>query len=154
MEANKIAITDEALRKGAESGMDGFIKVFTDRYLEVTGGVVNATTMPLLNGYQHSLLGYHFFREEVDEGGFVQLIQNGTALIFSTILSQRPCACLGQRSSRNWYMPPRRYMTPIVPIWKRNATMIRSWRCMSSMRPLRAGGAVYGYGGACHCPNS
>ena len=33
--------------------------------------------MPLLNGYQHSLLGYHFFREEVLEGGFVQLIQNG-----------------------------------------------------------------------------
>ena len=33
--------------------------------------------MPLLNGYQHTLLGYHFFREEVMEGGFVQLIQNG-----------------------------------------------------------------------------
>ena len=26
---------------------------------------------------QHTLLGYHFFREEVMEGGFVQLIQNG-----------------------------------------------------------------------------
>lgn len=77
MEASKIKIADEALRKGAEEGMDGFIKVFTDKYLEVTGGVINAETMPLLNGYQHSLLGYHFFREEVDEGGFVQLIQNG-----------------------------------------------------------------------------
>ena len=33
--------------------------------------------MLLLNGYQHTLLGYHFFREEVMEGGFVQLIQNG-----------------------------------------------------------------------------
>ena len=30
-----------------------------------------------LNGYQHSLLGYHFLREEINEGGFVQLIQNG-----------------------------------------------------------------------------
>ena len=72
-----IKISDEALRRGAEEGMDGFLKVFTDKYLEVTGGVINAETMPLLNGYQHSLLGYHFFREEVDEGGFVQLIQNG-----------------------------------------------------------------------------
>ena len=27
--------------------------------------------------YQHSLLGYHFFREEINEGGFIQLIQNG-----------------------------------------------------------------------------
>lgn len=56
---------------------DGINKVFIDKYLEVTGGVVNAETMPLLNGYQHSLLGYHFLREEINEGGFVQLIQNG-----------------------------------------------------------------------------
>jgi hypothetical protein len=77
METAKITITDEALRQGAAEGMDGFIKVFTDKYLEVTGGVINAETLPLLNGYQHSLLGYHFFREEVNEGGFVQLIQNG-----------------------------------------------------------------------------
>ena len=77
METTKITITDEALRQGAEEGMDGFIKVFTDKYLEVTGGEINAGTMPLLNGYQHSLLGYYFFREEINEGGFIQLIQNG-----------------------------------------------------------------------------
>lgn len=57
--------------------MDGFLKVFVDRYLEVTGGEINEATMALLNGWQHTLLGYHFFREEIDEGGFVQLIQNG-----------------------------------------------------------------------------
>ena len=28
--------------------MDGFLKVFIDKYLEVTGGVVNAETMPCL----------------------------------------------------------------------------------------------------------
>lgn len=72
-----IKVKDEALRQGAEAGMDEFLKVFTDKYLEVTGGVINAETMPLLNGYQHTLLGYHFFREEVLEGGFIQLIQNG-----------------------------------------------------------------------------
>ncbi len=77
MAEQKITVKDEALRKGAEEGMDAFLQVFIDRCLEVTGGVINAETMPLLNGYQHSLLGYHFFREEVMEGGFVQLIQNG-----------------------------------------------------------------------------
>lgn len=77
MNDDKIKIKDEALLRGAEAGMDEFLKVFTDKYLEVTGGVINAETMPLLNGYQHSLLGYHFFREEVLEGGFIQLIQNG-----------------------------------------------------------------------------
>ena len=77
MEMNQITVSDADLRKGAEEGMDAFLKVFIDKYLEVTGGKINADTMPLLNGYQHTLLGYHFFREEVMEGGFVQLIQNG-----------------------------------------------------------------------------
>ena len=73
----EIKVKDEDLRRGAEAGMDEFLNVFIHKYLEVTGGVINAETMPLLNGYQHTLLGYHFFREEVLEGGFVQLIQNG-----------------------------------------------------------------------------
>ncbi|MGL4520624.1 MAG: DMP19 family protein [Phocaeicola sp.] len=73
----KIEINDQVLRQGAEAGMDEFLQVFIDKYLEVIGGVINADTMPLLNGYQHALLGYHFFREEINEGGFVQLIQNG-----------------------------------------------------------------------------
>ena len=77
MEANQITVSDADLRKGAEEGMDAFLKGFTDKYLEVTGGKIDADTMPLLNGHQHTLLGYHFFREEVMEGGFVQLIQNG-----------------------------------------------------------------------------
>ncbi|WP_304214295.1 DMP19 family protein [Phocaeicola plebeius] len=77
MEMNQITVSDADLRKGAEEGMDAFLKVFIDKYLEVTGGKINADTMPLLNGYQHTLLGYHFFREEVMEGGLVQLIQNG-----------------------------------------------------------------------------
>ena len=77
MEAKRIEIADAALRQGAEEGMDGFLQVFIDKYLEVTGGVINAETMPLLNGHQHTLLGYHFLREELNVGGFVQLIQNG-----------------------------------------------------------------------------
>ena len=86
MEANKIAITDEALRRGAEEGMDGFLKVFIDKYLEVTGGVVNAETMPLLNGYQHSLLGYHFLREEKEN---VLVGIKGIRGLYSAILGYR-----------------------------------------------------------------
>ena len=77
MSNNRVVIKEEALQHGAEAGMDEFLKVFTDAYLEIIGGVITVETMPLLNGFQHSLLGYHFFREEVLEGGFVQLIQNG-----------------------------------------------------------------------------
>ena len=53
MDECKIKVKDDALRRGAEAGMDEFLKVFVDKYLEVTGGVINAETMPLLNGYQH-----------------------------------------------------------------------------------------------------
>ena len=77
MEETKITVSDEALRQAAGEGMDEFLQVFTDRYLEVTGGQIKADTMPLLNGWQHTLLGYRLFCEEVGEGGFVQLIQNG-----------------------------------------------------------------------------
>jgi hypothetical protein len=77
MEQTTVKVTDAALRKGAEEGMDAFLKVFTDKYLEVIGGELTAESMPKLTGHQHSLLGYHFFREEVMDGGFVQLIQNG-----------------------------------------------------------------------------
>ena len=38
MEAKRIEIADAALRQGAEEGMDGFLQVFIDKYLEVTGG--------------------------------------------------------------------------------------------------------------------
>ena len=72
-----IQIKDEALRKGAEEGMDEFLQVFIDAYEEAIGGELTAETMPQLNGYQITLLAYHYFRREVNEGGFVQLIYNG-----------------------------------------------------------------------------
>ena len=72
-----VQIDDEKLKKASQEGVDAFLSVFIDAYLNVTGNKLDATTMPLLNGWQHSLLSYHYFREEVLQGGFVQLIQNG-----------------------------------------------------------------------------
>ncbi len=78
METNMpIQIIEEKVIQAASEGMDEFIKVFTDAYMERVGGELNAETMPLLTGEQHVLLGYQIFRDEVMEGGFVQLIQNG-----------------------------------------------------------------------------
>lgn len=72
-----IQISDNALRQAAGEGMDAFIQVFTDAYLQELGGRLTAEGMPLLTGEQHSLLAYRIFRDEVMEGGFCQLIQNG-----------------------------------------------------------------------------
>lgn len=79
-----VEVTDAALRRAAEEGMDAFIQVFTNAYLEAMGGELSAGTMRLLTGEQHSLLAYRIFRDELMEGGFCQLVQNGYgAYIFS-----------------------------------------------------------------------
>ena len=72
-----IEVKDSALRRAASQGMDAFLKVFTDAYQEALGGQLSAETMPMLTAEQHTLLAYTLFRDEVMEGGFCQLVQNG-----------------------------------------------------------------------------
>lgn len=72
-----VEVTDIALQKAASEGMDAFIQVFTGAYKKVINGMLTAESMPLLTGEQHSLLAYQIFRDELMEGGFCQLIQNG-----------------------------------------------------------------------------
>ena len=77
MEQKAITISDARLCEAAGQGMDEFLQVFIDRYKEVIGGELNAENMGMLNGEQISLLAYSIFREEVMDGGFIQLIYNG-----------------------------------------------------------------------------
>ena len=72
-----IQIKDSDSTQAAEQGMDEFLQVFIDAYLEAIDGKLSAENMSKLNGSQHSLLAWHFFSTEMREGGFVQLIQNG-----------------------------------------------------------------------------
>lgn len=72
-----IQIPEQKIIEAAEKGMDEFLKVFTDAYLHAVNGEVSAENMEKLNGYQHTLLAFRFFSDEVNQGGFVQLIQNG-----------------------------------------------------------------------------
>ena len=72
-----IQIEESKIIEAAEKGMDEFLKLFTDSYLEALGGDITNENITMLNGYQHTLLALRFFIEEVNEGGFVQLIQNG-----------------------------------------------------------------------------
>lgn len=54
-----------------------YINIFTDAFLIEINNEMTHANMNKLNGYQHALLAYRFFRDEVTNGGFVQLIQNG-----------------------------------------------------------------------------
>ncbi|OIP83502.1 MAG: hypothetical protein AUK44_05080 [Porphyromonadaceae bacterium CG2_30_38_12] len=72
-----IQLNDKTISQAAEKGMDEFLQVFIDAYLQAVDGKLTADTMHKLNGSQHTLLAWHFFTSEMREGGFVQLIQNG-----------------------------------------------------------------------------
>ena len=73
----EINIPEIKLQEAAGQGTDAFLKVVHDAILEAVGGEVNAETLPLLNGEQTTLLAYFILREEVMDGGFIQLIHNG-----------------------------------------------------------------------------
>ena len=90
----EVKVKDADLQQAAEQGMDEFIKVFTDAILEAIGGELNAETMPMLNADQITLLAYVTLRDEVMNGGFVQLIHNGWgAFVFRNPLD---------KALRNW----------------------------------------------------
>ena len=73
----EITIQETRLQEAASQGTDAFLTVIHDAILGAVGGEVNAETLPLLNGEQTTLLAYFILREEVMDGGFVQLIHNG-----------------------------------------------------------------------------
>jgi hypothetical protein len=73
----EVTITDSALRKAAEEGMDAFVQVFIDAIRQAIGGELNSENMAELNTDQITLLAWDTLHEEVMDGGFVQLIHNG-----------------------------------------------------------------------------
>jgi len=77
----EIIVKDAALRKAAEGGMDAFIQVFTDAIYDSIGELTTET-LSLLNSDQVTLLAYQILRDEVMDGGFVQLIHNGYGPFF------------------------------------------------------------------------
>ncbi|MBO1364147.1 DMP19 family protein [Prevotella sp. A2931] len=72
-----VVIKDSELRKAAAAGMDAFVDTFVNAIKEAIGGELTADNMQLLNSDQITLLGYCILREEVMDGGFIQLIHNG-----------------------------------------------------------------------------
>ena len=71
------SISDSKLKAAASEGMDAFFTLITDTLLEAIGGELNAATMQELNSEQITLLAYRMLRDEVMDGGFIQLIHNG-----------------------------------------------------------------------------
>ena len=78
MENNlEVKIADQQLCRAAKEGMDAFLGVFVQSIADAVGGELNAESMGQLNAEQITLWGYSLMREELMDGGFVQLIHNG-----------------------------------------------------------------------------
>lgn len=79
MDTRKVQITvqDNILAQAAENGIDDFLNTVTNTIKEAIGGELSADNMESLNISQITLLAYDILREEVMDGGFVQLIHNG-----------------------------------------------------------------------------
>ena len=73
----KPVVKEESIIKAANEGMDEFINLVADALLESVGGSLDATTMQQLNADQLTVIAYIWMRNEVMDGGFVQLIHNG-----------------------------------------------------------------------------
>ena len=72
-----VKIQESKLQEAAASGTDAFLTLIHDSIHAAVGGEVNAETLPLLSGEQTTLLAYFILRDEVMDGGFIQLIHNG-----------------------------------------------------------------------------
>ena len=73
----QIVVKDQDLSQAALEGMDAFLQVFISAIREAIGGEPTAETMSELNADQMTLLCWDTLHQEVMDGGFIQLIQNG-----------------------------------------------------------------------------
>ena len=73
----QIVVQEKHLQEAAQKGMDEFVDVFVQVITNSINGQLTAENMARLNANQLTLIAYHTLRDEVMNGGFVQLIHNG-----------------------------------------------------------------------------
>lgn len=78
----EVNIQDKDLALAAAQGTDDFLQLIISKTREVIGGELSAENMPLMSSKQITLIGYATLRDEVMDGGFVQLIHNGYGPFF------------------------------------------------------------------------
>lgn len=78
----KVNIYDKDLARAAQEGIDSFLQLVIDKTREAIGGELTAENMPRMSSDQITLIGYATLRDELMDGGFIQLIHNGYGPFF------------------------------------------------------------------------
>lgn len=107
----KAKISDSELRQASVQGMDAFFDVFVKRTYDLVGGELTAKTMQRLSSNQITLLAYNILRDEVMDGGYIQLIHNG----YGGFIFLNPFA----RAVKEWGMVElARHIRMVIPLYK------------------------------------
>lgn len=77
-----ITLSDHTLRAAATQGTDAFLQAVVDAISQHAGGILNAEALTRLTADQITLWAYIVLRDELCDGGFVQLIHNGYGPFF------------------------------------------------------------------------
>ena len=73
----RITVPEKKIQEAATQGMDTFVQCFYDAIWEAIGCQLTTQNMQELHPDQVTLIAYMTLREEVMDGGFIQLIYNG-----------------------------------------------------------------------------
>lgn len=136
MTEEKAKIKDIGLQKASEEGMDAFVDVIVKHTYELVGGELTADTMARLNADQITLLAYSILRDEVMNGGYIQLIHNG----YGGFIFMNPFA----RAVKEWGLVElARHVRKVIPLYKSIKTRLRPtapttslWRCLNRCQSL------------------
>ena len=111
MTTTKAKISDTELQKASQEGMDAFVEVFVRHTYALVGGQLTADTMQRLSTDQITLLAYSTLRDEVMDGGYIQLIHNG----YGGFIFQNPFA----RAIKEWGLVElARHVRKVIPLYK------------------------------------
>ena len=73
----QVFVKEQDVVNAAQEGCDEFVDLFVKAIYESIGENLNQEALQTLNADQITLLAYVILRDEVMDGGFVQLIHNG-----------------------------------------------------------------------------
>lgn len=78
----QVYIKEEQLVEAAQKDVDDFLNVIVTAIKEAGNNILDSQAFNSLNGDQITLWGYFILRDELMDGGFIQLIYNGYGPFF------------------------------------------------------------------------
>ena len=132
----EVNISSETLKQAAQEGVDEFVLAVKGAIVDAAGGELNAAALGNLNAEQVTLWGYFILREEVMDGGFIQLIYNGYGSFFFRNPFARAVEGWGMDNWRLSSGRPIECMTKTGRNLRRNVLTRISWRSSNNFHSL------------------